>query len=94
MEKVNIVVGNSADLESINPATFRDTIFVFADKIGAYKMATSGNLKGAKYRGQLTGASDSRPTGIAVGFQYFDTTMNKPIWWNGSAWVDATGATV
>ena len=29
-----------------------------------------------------------------VGFQYFDTTLNKPIWWNGSAWVDATGATV
>lgn len=29
-----------------------------------------------------------------AGFQYFDTTLNKPIWWTGSAWVDATGATV
>ena len=94
MEKVNVVIGNSADLEAINPAIFRDTIFVFVDKIGAFKMATSGNLNSAKYRGQLTGASDSRPTGIAEGFQYFDTTLNKPIWWNGSAWVDATGATV
>ena len=94
MEKVNIIIGNSADLEAINPATYKNTIFVFADKIGAYKMAASGNLKGAKYRGQLTGALDSRPTGIEAGFQYFDTTLNKPIWWNGSAWVDATGATV
>lgn len=94
MEKVKVVVGNSTDLEAINPITFKDTIFVFTDKIGAYKFETGGSLKYAKYRGQLTGASTDRPTGIAVGFQYFDTTLNKPIWWNGSAWVDATGATV
>ena len=24
------------------------------------------------------------------GFQYFDTTLGKPVWWNGTAWVDAT----
>jgi hypothetical protein len=31
------------------------------------------------------------------GVMYFDTTLDadgKPIWWNGTAWVDATGATV
>lgn len=28
------------------------------------------------------------------GFQYFDTTINKPIYWDGSKWIDATGATV
>ena len=94
MEKVNVIVGNSAVLETINPATYRDTIFVFEDKIGAYKIATSGELAGAKYRGQLTVAAESRATDIEVGFQYFDTTLNKPIWWNGSAWVDSTGATV
>ena len=27
-------------------------------------------------------------------FMYFDTTLGKPIWWNGSAWKDATGTTV
>jgi hypothetical protein len=25
---------------------------------------------------------------------YYDVTLGKPIWWNGSAWIDATGATV
>lgn len=25
---------------------------------------------------------------------YFDTTLNIPIWWNGSNWVDSAGATV
>jgi hypothetical protein len=29
-----------------------------------------------------------------AGFMYFDTTLNKPIWSNGTVWVDATGATV
>ena len=30
----------------------------------------------------------------ARGYCYFDTTLNKPIWWSSSAWVDATGAAV
>ena len=41
--------------------------------------------------------SASRPTlytGGHKGYQFFDTTLNKPIWWTGSAWVDATGAEV
>lgn len=28
------------------------------------------------------------------GYLYYDTTLKKPIWWNGTTWVDATGATV
>jgi hypothetical protein len=31
---------------------------------------------------------------INKGFQYFDTTINKPIFWDGAKWIDATGATV
>lgn len=43
----------------------------------------------------LSGNTESRPTlNVTAGSQYFDTTLNKPIWYNGSAWVDATGATV
>lgn len=43
-----------------------------------------------------TGTTAQRPTnGIYAGFQYFDTTLSKPIWFDGnSSWVDATGATV
>src|SRR5258708_29242504 len=29
-----------------------------------------------------------------VGSGYLDLTLNKPIWWNGTNWIDATGATV
>lgn len=42
-----------------------------------------------------TGATTSRPTsGIYAGYQYYDTDLKKPIWYNGSAWTDSTGATV
>lgn len=45
----------------------------------------------------LSGPTTARPSSAAiVGMQYFDTTLNKPIWRNAtnSGWVDATGATV
>jgi len=36
----------------------------------------------------------TRPTSIGTGGSFFDTAINKPIWWNGVNWVDATGTTV
>lgn len=41
------------------------------------------------------GPSAQRPqTTLVVGDRYFDVGLGKPIWWNGSQWVDATGAAV
>lgn len=43
------------------------------------------------------GPSANRPLGVRTGTMYLDTTLDtdgKPIWWNGSNWVDATGAVV
>jgi len=44
------------------------------------------------------GTTSNRPTGnIGIGHLYLDITLNangKPIWWNGSLWVDSTGASV
>jgi hypothetical protein len=43
----------------------------------------------------LSGPSVNRPSNPAVGTEYFDTTLNKPIWYSGSStWVDATGTSV
>ena len=42
-----------------------------------------------------SGITADRPTaGLVIGLFYFDTTLGIPIWWDGSNWVDATGATV
>lgn len=35
-----------------------------------------------------------RPSGPTGGQMFFDSTLGKPIWWDGSNWKDATGATV
>ena len=46
----------------------------------------------------LSGATSNRPTSRltndyqTIGFRYFDTTLGKPVFWNGTGWVDATGA--
>lgn len=37
------------------------------------------------------GTTSNRPTNPLIGEIYYDTTIGKPIWWNGSAWVDASG---
>jgi hypothetical protein len=43
----------------------------------------------------LSGTTASRPSGNRyIGMTYFDTTLNKLIAWNGTVWVDGTGASV
>ena len=43
----------------------------------------------------FAGTTAQRPWDAGLGFfppagyMYFDTTLGKPIWWNGSAWIDA-----
>lgn len=40
------------------------------------------------------GPSTARPHTPAVGTAYFDTTLRKALWYDGTAWVDATGRAV
>lgn len=42
----------------------------------------------------LNGISEQRPSNPPDGLQFFDKTLGKPIWWNGSTWVDANGTAV
>lgn len=39
-----------------------------------------------------SGSTINRPEDAYRSFNYFDTTIGKPIWWTGTKWVDATGA--
>lgn len=42
---------------------------------------------------RASGTTAKRPVkSLFVGRTYFDTTLGKPIWYDGSGWVDATGA--
>lgn len=37
------------------------------------------------------GLSAERPTGMKIGYMFYDTTLSKPVWWNGTNWKDAAG---
>jgi len=40
------------------------------------------------------GPTSARPTAPAMMQLYFDTTLDEPIWWNVSLWVNSSGAFV
>ncbi|MDO3391558.1 glycosyl hydrolase family 28-related protein [Bacteroides sp. ET489] len=44
----------------------------------------------------FSGNNDGRPSlgSNNNGYQYYNTDLGKPIWWNGSKWIDATGTEV
>jgi hypothetical protein len=42
-----------------------------------------------------SGTTAARPTkNLLVGQPYFDTTINRPIWWDGTNWINASGTVV
>ena len=46
-----------------------------------------------KFQGSNTTANRPK-NGLEVGDWYYDTTLNKPIWYKSPGWIDATGAAV
>jgi len=59
---------------------------------GSGGAASSGTWKTL---GSAGGTTANRPAYLGtgdIGFNYYDSTITKPVWWTGAAWVDATGA--
>lgn len=56
------------------------------------------NMYGNKQNGNImpifAGATSRRPSQPVSGLMYFDTTLQKPIWFYNNNWYDATGAQV
>lgn len=71
---------------------------------GAYEQFTGGYIDEVRIsKGIARWTADFTPPDAAyfwesvcleAGLQYFDTTIGKPIWSNGTTWIDATGTTV
>jgi hypothetical protein len=45
-------------------------------------------------RDTMTGTTAQRPAQPVVAQRYYDTSLGKPIWYNGTVWKDAAGTTV
>lgn len=57
----------------------------------------SGSLQDATYASipiRIGGTTAERPVTPPQTTMYFDTTLGKPVWYYGTGWVDATGASV
>jgi hypothetical protein len=88
---INGLTGDVASLKGTGATGWREWTFT-----GSSGLNTGWRLSRQRF---IKDTTANRPTlGTAdVGYQYFDTTLDadgKPIWWTGTAWVDATGATV
>lgn len=85
--------------EALNHYTFDGTSVFDTDNIKptwVYK-ETWYDSNGNPAHAEKTGTQYQRPANVKMGFYYFDTSLNKPIWKNSdteNVWIDATGATV
>ena len=61
------------------------------ENVTSFKVGTS-NVNGVVRVGY--NSTSNRPTNAESGSMWFDSTLGKPIWKNGSNWVDASGTTV
>lgn len=61
---------------------------------GSIYMSSTIRIKPDGSYVNASGITESRPGTPTTGQCYFDITLNKPIWYNGTNWVDATGTTV
>ena len=56
--------------------------------------ATKAELSAVADKINIAGSAADRPTPAVLGQCFFDVDLNKPIWFNGTDWVDYTGTTV
>jgi hypothetical protein len=71
--------------------TYLGWVYTWDDSIANYGWIPFTQVSAKK------GITASRPTGVRAGYMYFDTTLatnGKPIWYNGTNWVDALGTIV
>jgi len=96
-------------LHDLNTSAFNDGDALYSSSTGTLTTSVTSSFVGyvlnsntgdgtvlalPRSRDQLDGTTAARPTTVSIGTMYLDTTLNKPIWWNGTVWIDATGATV
>lgn len=72
------------------PVTASEQITALSRQVRVLSGHTHPGLAGGAY------ATPDRPdaTDWAVGSMVYDTTLEKPIWWNGTVWKDSGGVIV
>jgi len=95
------LIGNSGSETDGNQELFKYEVTVEDGGVLNLKDSVNGGLVSGKIlvSNGLSGTTANRPVNgtvyaMKIGFQYFDTSIGKPIWWNGTLWIDSAGVTV
>lgn len=91
-----------ADLDEVlsNEDTSAESLSNLKDSLEQLQLGLSGALRdinsrlGVVENKATTGLSTSLPGNPSTGNMIFATNLGKPIWYTGSKWVDATGASI
>lgn len=102
---MNMDIINSDNTKGIN--LIRDNQFnkIYVDSTGLIRIATKAvgqtveDREGKILKLNYTGGTSQRPTGLRnfgsdIGFEYYDQTIKKPIYWSGVDWRDAMSSVV
>jgi predicted RecA/RadA family phage recombinase len=96
-------------VNDINTQAFNDGNILYSSATGTLTTTLTGSFVGVVLNANASdgrilvaprtvthssGTTAQRPTTVFVGFQHFDTTLGLPVFWNGSVWKTAAGATV
>jgi hypothetical protein len=105
LDNEDLYTASSGDIQWMEKYSVGDVLLInnpkAQNKLGYVVTSIEGDLsyvrdcRVAEIQITLKGTTAERPAqNLFVALQYFDTTLNKPIWWTGYEWVDAMGATV
>lgn len=95
--------GTQADLKKTNSENylinnlpnfiFGENLFIQEKNLPVWKGRNTKlvDCNGNPYNAKKIGTTDQRPTDVQFGFIYKDTTLNKLIIWDGTAWVNMDG---
>lgn len=96
-------------VREVDTSAFSPGDSLYVDSGGVYTTAVTPSFAGFVLRSNMaqgtilsrptrrsveSGTTAERPTSSFIGFSFFDTSLGFPVWWDGSDWVDATGAIV
>jgi hypothetical protein len=101
--KTDGTAGNAVNLGTLNESCkFENNKFDYADtrvttvKVANLSLSTKNNINNNFYH-SVFARSFLRPSALTTkskGMQIYDTNLNKPIYWSGTAWTDAVGTAV
>jgi len=87
-----VYVNGSKQIAGVNYSETSGTVVTFVTGLNINDVVECTTSVSTTTNPISSGTTSARPTASATtGQYYFDTTIVKPIWWNGTIWILATG---